>query len=361
MSHPEFTYLELQRFAEAGDVSHLYMAQFTSNRQFHRILKILTTTKYSGLFTQVFHKEQIAYHSQENEFFVLAALAKLDFEQTFDAYFASVNFENWQQVFKNSLLTRYLKAFTERSLAEQMIQLGAKVDSKCLYLIKPDNPNFSWMLQHSDKTAVTAWLNEKLYKQLAYYKHPANYTPVAKAYLQQGHGMWQQPDLALLQEFASLTEHYQGYFYQGLSADWLMLSLLLEDEALFELCLSQGCDVNEMASNGMLALVEASGRQGMEEYATKLVAKGANVNYRDANNHSPLFAALARTNIDLPLVRLLLEQGAQVNHRTFTHETILHALLPHLSEELKQLLESYGARSHGSYQQLEEYTESEPF
>ncbi|WP_420535738.1 ankyrin repeat domain-containing protein [Brachyspira intermedia] len=56
----------------------------------------------------------------------------------------------------------------------------------------------------------------------------------------------------------------------------------------------------------------------------KLVRNGANVNYRNKVNYTPLMYACIKG--DLNLVKLLLDNGADIN--AVNHKKIIHYILP---------------------------------
>jgi len=93
-----------------------------------------------------------------------------------------------------------------------------------------------------------------------------------------------------------------------------------------ELLLDAGADVNALVADGKNALGLAI-FNGHYELASMLIDRGSDVNQADARNFSPLFWAVDRRNMEtapnfpwvvtddpLPLIKKLLDAGAQPNH-----------------------------------------------
>ncbi len=347
------TYSDLYQLAEEGKVLELHVAQFNSNQQFYWVLNIVSSRRFATLFPEVISKEVALSYDNDKWFSVLVSLIKMGSKQSFEEYFDQRRFQTFSEVYKNSILKRYLVSFNDEGFANRLLQLGARVDSATLAAVSPENDNFFWMLSHARKRHVTAWLNEQLRKQLALLKHSANFTPTAKSHLQQGSGNWQQTEFSQLKKFLQKVNDYHHCFYPNNNADWLVAAVLCGHLELFEQCIENPRLINEKASNGMIALVEACGRQHSDWAITKLLTAGADVNRRDSNNHSALFSALARSEKHIEVVSQLVAAGADVNHRDFTHATLLYTLKPHLPEDIILLLEQCGAQAFAPYEQIE--------
>lgn len=76
-------------------------------------------------------------------------------------------------------------------------------------------------------------------------------------------------------------------------ADWLMVSILADNLALFEELLALGVDPNAMDSDGRLPLVEACGRPWGQPFSERLLQTGADVNGADRlAGNTPLMATV---------------------------------------------------------------------
>lgn len=135
-----------------------------------------------------------------------------------------------------------------------------------------------------------------------------------------------------------------------MQSDWLVLSILLGDKSLFDNLLNNDIDINEKASNGMLALVEASGRHRTSWAVSALLASGAKANLRDGNGFTALFASLATKHYSVEVIDSLLVNDANPNIRCFSHSTLLNCFEFRLSENVFNKLTEYGAKNHPAYQ-----------
>jgi uncharacterized protein len=103
--------------------------------------------------------------------------------------------------------------------------------------------------------------------------------------------------------------------------------------------LDAGADVNLPSRESMkVTPLHAAAATKRNEIAHVLIARGANVNARAANDFAPLHEAAANGNVEL--VRLLLEQGADVNAKTTDGKTPLDYAREHNRAEIVELLKS---------------------
>lgn len=73
-----------------------------------------------------------------------------------------------------------------------------------------------------------------------------------------------------------------------------------------------------------LHLLSKSPKQSDKEIAELLVHKGADVNAVDSENYTPLMHAISFANI--PMIKFLIEKGANLFEKTINNENILHLL-----------------------------------
>lgn len=348
-----FSYAELVNFAQHRDTNNLFWAQFASEQQFYSVLKVVGCNTYKHLFKAVFFTENIDALSLDAQFAILCSIIDMGDKALYDDYFTAEYFLRLTKIQQDSIYRRVVKMFEDRELFESLEDMDARLGDRALELITPAHRNFSYLLSVIDRTELTRWLNKKLRLVLSTYKHAANYTPTARKYLSQGYGAWEVSEFPELTAFYERYKHYSHQVNCTSSVDWLVLSILIDEEVLFNESCKNKALINQLATNGMLPLVEACGRQHGRLYFDKLINLGVDIKVRDGNNHSALFAALARSNHDYSLLGQLIINGVNVNHRDFTHSTILYSLAPNLPKEVIQLMSESGALSCGPYEQIE--------
>jgi ankyrin repeat protein len=105
--------------------------------------------------------------------------------------------------------------------------------------------------------------------------------------------------------------------------------------------LAAGADVNAASRESMKVTPLASAAAAKRiDIARVLIANGANVNAKAANDFSPLHDAAANGNLDL--VKLLLEKGADINAKTNDGKTPLAYAQEHNRAEVAEFLQSHG-------------------
>ena len=102
----------------------------------------------------------------------------------------------------------------------------------------------------------------------------------------------------------------------SLDANWegvtpLHAAVSSQQDAMMALLLASGADANARSLGGVTPLGDAAG-VGRADYVARLLAAGADARAVDASGHTPLMWA-TETGGDLPLVRTLVEHGADVN------------------------------------------------
>lgn len=348
-----FSYGEIVELARQGDTHNLFWAQFGSEQQFYSVLKVVASGTYKHLFKSVFFPENIESLSVDAQFAILYSIINMGDKALYDDYFNAEYFLRLTKIQQDSIYRRVVKTFDDRELFETLEGMEARLGDRALELITPEHRNFSYLLSVIDRTELTRWLNKKLRLALGAYKHAANYTPTARKYLAQGYGAWEVSEFPELTAFYERYRHYSNQVNCASSVDWLVLAILINDDTLFNESGKNKALINQLASNGMLPFVEACGRQHGRLYFDKLIKLGVDIKGRDGNNHSALFAALARSSHDYSLLGQLIINGANVNHRDFTHSTILYSLQSNLPKEVIQLMSESGALAYGPYAHIE--------
>jgi len=274
---------------------------------------------------------------------------------TFYRYFNAERYVKLSQESKDSLLRRALHHKCKALLLTALADLGAQVDITTLNTTSPQDKNFNWIIQNCPANTLNSYIKERLYHILMSVKHPINYTPVAKAALAQHNGIWNKALPEKLLSFYSDIKPYLTdniYFY---TTDWLVYAQLTNDFMLFDRVLLGLDDLNSKASNGMTPLVEAAGRQSGTPYLLALFAKGADVNYCDGNNFSPLFATFMSDTLRSQNIEFLLSKGANTNHRDSEHKTLLARFNQNFDAQTIELMIAHGAKYiHDSEAEFEE-------
>lgn len=312
------------------------------------------------LFQQVFTPSFVSSLPRHLWFIFILKVAMTQDLRSFDDYFEIERFielENWQ---KSKLVRIFgLRFPSTTETFEALLNFSMPIDKQMLDVIKPEHPCFDIMLKQTSSDLVFSWLSEKLKKALSRYKHPANYTAKAKSLLRQGYGWWEHSSLKQLRDFHDIYHVFNSRWgvisTAKLQSDWLVLSILLEDKALFYSLLSREIDINKKASNGMLALVEASGRHGTPWAVNALLESGAEVDLRDGNGFTALFASIANKHHREEVVDSLLVNDANPNIRCFSHSTLLNCFEFRLNENLFNKLIEYGAKNYPAYQPASEF------
>lgn len=102
----------------------------------------------------------------------------------------------------------------------------------------------------------------------------------------------------------------------------LALAAVFGHEELARYLLSNGADVNAVASNGSgYTALTGAVASGHAAIATWLAEQGADVNYRYGKGYSPLLTAAANGHLDI--VKMLLAHGADLHARTDDGKDVL--------------------------------------
>lgn len=353
------SYLEIQGYAKAAKVEKLYLASKQSQCAFHLVLRVLEKKKFEALFEAVFNKGDVANLNEELWFFLMCSALKKSGSESFSRYFFIEKFAKLSGYHKNALVGRYASKYSDKQTLEAMFKSGAQVNVHFFEMVPPGHSNFDLMLNYAEPDFLRLCLSRRLAQGLKTYSHTPNNAPRVKCWLKQGYGWWEEKVFPQLNNINQLRPSFPSRV-ASYDADYLVLAILTGDKALFDECLASYVDVNQRASNGMLPLVEACGRENAYWAVNSLLAKGALVNERDANNFTPLYAALGRKTVSHDLVAMLLSNGADPNHRDFTHATLLYTFGSHLNSQVQKLLFLHGGESHSPYQPGTEFCDYDP-
>ncbi|WP_339045351.1 ankyrin repeat domain-containing protein [Candidatus Mesenet endosymbiont of Agriotes lineatus] len=89
-----------------------------------------------------------------------------------------------------------------------------------------------------------------------------------------------------------------------------------------------------------------------------LISKGADVNAKDKNGHTPLYVAIYKNNVDI--AKLLISNGADINAKDNSGNTLLQVASEEGNEEMVTLLEE-AAREQAKNSTTEQMTTIESF
>ncbi|HLE51571.1 MAG TPA: ankyrin repeat domain-containing protein [Anaerolineales bacterium] len=144
---------------------------------------------------------------------------------------------------------------------------------------------------------------------------------------------------ALLEDDPGLANAFAGDGFQPLG-----LAAFFGQLPLVELLLAKGAEVNSASDNaqGVMPLHSAVAHRHLE-IARRLVAAGADVNAKQADDFTPLHEAAQ--NGQLEMAELLLEAGAQVNPRKADGKSPLGLALEYGHTQVADLLRMKGGEA----------------
>lgn len=135
-----------------------------------------------------------------------------------------------------------------------------------------------------------------------------------------------------------------NYRKQDEQVSALDCAVIVGDVDLINLLLNNGADVNSKSRNGYTALMLASVEPSHIDIVDTLIKHGADANAKSSvEQWSPLLLATSHVPPDEPIVRRLVEAGAQINDSNVFGMTPLMLVAPLGSAELVEYLLKNGA------------------